>query len=182
MIFYCIPYSTNGRLFQAYNEYASLVKDPNDYICFLDGDTMFLVKHWGHVIERYVKEYPDAGLYTCYASRCSYRAQIPKHGDNTNPNLNFHIGVAKLLNRKHSLKLGVKYLNRRIAGHLMMIKKSTWDEIKADVAKEVEDRDKRILGVDTIISRAILKRDKKILVMRAVYLLHLFRLDGRLYR
>ena len=182
MIYYFKPYSTEGRLFSAYDRYAMLIDNPDDYICFLDGDTLFLNKNWGHIIEAYTKKYPDAGLITCYASRCSYRELIPRQGDPLNTDLKFHIEVSRILQKKHSKNLTIKHSKSKIAGYLMLMKKSTWLQIRDLVRIEVNERGKKILGVDTAISRAVLKIKKDIIVMRAVYILHLFRLDNRGYK
>lgn len=180
MIFYFKPFSTAGSLFSAYKESAALVKNPEDWVCFLDGDTMFLNKNWGNNIEAYVRKYPNAGLFTCYASRCSYERQVPKIGDQKKTDLLFHISVQKKL-EQHQGPLAVKKIEDRIAGHLMLIKKETWDLIEPIVEARVTQKNKKILGVDTAISRAILEKGKEILLMRSIYLVHLFRLDGRRY-
>jgi len=56
----------------------------------------------------------------------------------------------------------------------MMIRKSTWDLIYEEV--KIKSKDKKILGVDTKISYAILARGLKIRLMRGVYLFHFLRL------
>ncbi len=45
----------------------NLVRDPNDWVCMRDGDTMFMLPNWGHQIKHYIEKYPDTGLFTCYA-------------------------------------------------------------------------------------------------------------------
>ena len=176
MIHYFKPYNINGRLFDAYDKAASLVTNPDDWICFLDGDTMFLIPGWGHIIEAYTCEYPNTGIFTSYASRGSYQYIVPKIGDPTNTNILFHISIAKTLEALHAPSLDVKKLERRIAGHLIVVKKSFWEEIRSEVCEKVQLEDKRILGVDTKISNATLARNKDIFLMKAIYLYHLFRL------
>jgi hypothetical protein len=48
----------------------------------------------------------------------------------------------------------VKEINRRIAGHLMVIRKSTWSTILPTIQRTAAD--KKVLGVDTKISKAVL--------------------------
>jgi len=56
----------------------------------------------------------------------------------------------------------------------MVIRKSIWDKILPLV--RVTASEKRILGVDTKISNAILKTGLEIRLMRDIYLLHYYRL------
>lgn len=65
-------------------------------------------------------------------------------------------------------------INRKIAGHLMAFRKSTWDLILPIVT--LTAMDKQVLGVDTKISKAILSPGLKILLMEDIYLLHYCRL------
>jgi hypothetical protein len=71
-------------------------------------------------------------------------------------------------------RMEVEEVNRRIAGHLMVIRKSTWDRIYPIV--RVKAADKNILGVDTKISNALLQLGLKIFLMKDVYVLHYCRL------
>lgn len=180
MIYYFKPFSVNGSLFEAYKAAADIVKNPKDWICFLDGDTMFLQKDYGIIIDRYVKKYPSTGLFTSYASRCSYIRQVPSIGNQASTDILFHVGVSRKL-QKFALSLAVKKIDDKIAGHLILIKKETWNIIEPRVREIVIEKKKKILGIDTAISRAVLGSGKEILLMRAVYLIHLFRLDGRRY-
>ena len=175
MIHYFTPYSLDAHLFDAYEKYADLVKDPEAWLCFLDGDSCFLTPKWGHVLEGYIKTHPDMGMFTSYVSRAAYTSAIPRQGDRENPDIGFHRKVAMLLLKKHGEKFSIKPYNRNVSGHLMLIKVKTWLEIREDVAQRVSRTKKRILGVDTQISKAILAKGLKIGLMRAVYCLHYFR-------
>ena len=180
MIHYFTPYSLDHKFFDAYDYYASLVKNPNDWICFLDGDTAFLISDWGHVIQKYTEKYPNVGMLTSYASRCGYPSGVPKEGNQLNPNILFHKTIAEKLKEMYAGRCATKPYNRNVSGHLMCIKKSTWELIRKDVAARVKKHDKKILGVDTQISHALLAAGKNILLMRGVYLFHYFRLiEGR---
>lgn len=150
----------------------NLVQDPSDWVCFLDGDTAFLRSDFGHVIQQYINAYPDAGMFTCYASRCHYQVQTRRGTEMNNPSLIYHKDMADKVHEE--LHGQVKKVNRRIAGHLMVIKKEIWLKIREKVKKNTAS--KAILGVDTKISYAILELNKDILLMRGVYILHYLRL------
>ncbi len=172
MLWFFNPYSFNKKLFEAWDQYMNLVRDPNDWVCMRDGDTMFMLPDWGHQIKHYIEKYPDTGLFTCYASRCHYQPQIRLGTDTESTDLLYH--------RSHAQKIydelygKVKEMDRRIAGHLIVMKKSTWTLIRNDV--EYTSRSKNILGIDTKISNAILKKEMKIRLMRGIYLLHYLRM------
>lgn len=174
MIWFFTPYSFDKKLFEAFDSYMNLVTDPNDWVCFLDGDTAFLLPNWGHQVKTYVEKFPDTGLFTCYASRCHYSVQKRRGVDENNTDIIYHRQQAGIIYSELNGK--VKEIDRRIAGHLMVIRKSTWLQIRPEVERMVKLQQKEILGVDTKISNAILKAGLKIRLMRGIYLLHYLRL------
>jgi GT2 family glycosyltransferase len=172
MIYFFTPYSFEKKLFEAFDHYMGLVKDPEAWVCFLDGDTAFLRSDFGHKIKEYTEKYPDTGLFTCYASRCHYEIQTVTDGNMEDPSILFHKDIADNQAEHHQGK--VIEINRRIAGHLMVIKKGTWTRIRGGVLERT--RDKQILGVDSKISYAILNAGLKIRLMRSIYILHYLRM------
>ena len=78
MIYFFTPYSFEKKLFEAYDGYMDLVPNDNDWVCFLDGDTFFFENNFGHQIREYTERYPEAGMFTSYASRSSYSFMVPK--------------------------------------------------------------------------------------------------------
>lgn len=173
MLYFFTPYSFDKKLFEAYDHYMSLVND-EDWVVFLDGDTAFLTSEWGHQILEYINKYPDTGLFTCYASRCHYMPQVRRGTDMDNTDILYHQKMAATLQSTHHLK--AKEIDRRIAGHLMVIKKSTWNKIREEVRQKVKAQSKYILGVDTKISNALLKDGFKIRLMQGIYIFHYLRL------
>jgi hypothetical protein len=150
----------------------NLISDPNDWVCFMDGDTAFLMPDFGHQIEHYIKAWPETGLFTCYASRCHYACQRYPNSDIENFSILYHRQKAEEVYKKYYSH--VVEINRRIAGHLMVIQKKTWLMIRREV--KVTAADKKILGVDTKISNAILKANLKIRLMKGIYIFHYLRL------
>ena len=65
-------------------------------------------------------------------------------------------------------------LNRRIAGHLFVIRKETWTSIREDVRNQTQS--KHILGVDTKISNVILASGLTIRLMKEVFIFHYLRM------
>lgn len=178
MIYYFTPYSLEKKLLQAIDHYFTLIKD-EDWACFMDGDTAFLRSDWGHRIQEYIEMYPDTGMFTCYASRCHYAAQTRKGTDIQSDSIIYHKKQADKIHQE--LEGLIKVVDRKIAGHLFIIKKSTWKLIRDQVFKSAAK--KQILGVDTKISNAILSRGMKIRLMRGIYIFHYMRLkEGAGYK
>lgn len=172
MLWFFTPYSFERRLFEAWDNYMNLVKDPDDWVCMMDGDTMFLTPAFGHKIQRYINKFPDTGTFTCYASRCHYQVQIRQGTETENTDMMYHRTWAESIERE--LDGRVKEIDGKIAGHLMVMKRSTWTRIRPMVLQETKI--KTILGVDTKISRAVLSSGMKIRLMRGIYILHYLRL------
>lgn len=171
MIWFFTPYSFEKKLFEAFDVYMNLIPD-SDWVCFLDGDTAFLLPDFGHQIHVYLEKYPDTGLFTCYASRCHYDIQVRRGTEMENPDVLYHRRQAEKI--KNELNGQVKEVNRRIAGHLMVIQKRTWLLIRDEVSRTAAS--KNILGVDTKISNAILGMGLKIRLMRGLYIFHYLRM------
>jgi hypothetical protein len=164
-------YALDKNYFAAIDEEMARLQ-PDEWGVIMDLDTMPLLPDFGHQIQEYINKYPDTGMFTSYASRCHYSCQRRKGADDMNTDILYHKQIAD--NCRRGLHLKVKELNRKIAGHLMMIKKSTWLKIRDRVQKDAAG--KKILGVDTKISYAILGLNLKIRLMRGVYLFHFLRL------
>lgn len=172
MIWYFTPYSFEKRLFEAWDQYMNLVTDPEDWVCMMDGDILFLLADFGHQMQHYINEYPDTGLFTCYASR-AHRDRFMRRGSNPdNPSILYHYDQAEKVRK--TLHGKVKPFDGPALGHLLMIKKATWLKIRDRVEKLTKD--KMILGVDVRISRAISELGMPILLMRGIYVLHFFRM------
>ena len=73
-------------------------------------------------------------------------------------------------------RLQVEEVQRRIAGHLMIIRKGVWKIIRRTAMLQVVAYNKKILGVDTKISYAMLQHGFKIYLMKGIYILHYLRM------
>lgn len=178
MIYYFIPYALDKKLVHAIDAYMKII-DYNDWACIMDGDTAFLRSDFGREIENYVQMYPDTGMFTCYASRCHYIEQVRRGTDMQSDSILYHKKQADAIHKE--LQGKVKIIERKIAGHMMIIKKTTWLQIREQVLTSAKR--KSILGVDTKISNAILAKGLKIRLMRGIYLFHYMRLmEGAGYK
>lgn len=169
MIHYFIPYSTSRDLGAAYNKCAALITNPDDWICFTDGDVMFLTPDYGHQLEEIILDNSGSGLITGICNRVGNPDQLHEGVFSEDANILYHRRLALELQR--TKRLQVREVKNVISGFLMLIKKSTWDLIHG------APEGRGILSIDNHISQRVLNAGLKILVMEGVYMLHFYRLD-----
>lgn len=166
-----VPYSFDGILLNAYKYHFSTVEE-NDWICFMDGDVAFLeMSDFGHVLQEYINAYPETGMFTCYASRCHYSMQKRKGVLDNKDSITYY--AEAVIKNRLQLHLKVKPIERRIAGHLIMMKKSTWTTILPTL--QAKAKNKKILGFDTKLSYSIMQHGFDIKLMRGVLVFHYLR-------
>lgn len=162
------PFSVTKNLGQAYNQSMALLPD-DAWGCLMDGDTMFLTPDYGSILWGYTERFPDTGLFTCWTGRghslCDHQVLNGKTSENAN--IRDHISIAQ--EQKKKLYKATE-LKKEVSGFLMMIKKSTWNEIK------FSDFPGQCLGVDNDYCWRLLDRGKKILRMDGLYIWHTYRL------
>jgi len=170
MIHILKPYSVTKNLGQAYNEAMKLLPD-DSWGCLMDLDTMFLTPDAGSILWGYTERYPDTGLFTCWTGRGHSLSthQVLNGKTNENDRMRDHIKIAQ--ERKQSL-WKVTVLNREVSGFLMMIKKSTWNQIK------FSEWPGRCLGVDNDYCWRLLEAGKSIARMDGLYVWHTYRLEN----
>jgi hypothetical protein len=175
MIQFFTPYDLTGHLVKAYDEAIMSLPTHEDWAVLMDGDTMIFDRDFGHIIHKYIEQYPDAGLFTCLASRCHYKYQTLSGVDSNNDSLLYHRMKAEAVTRN---RYRVTELMNPIAGHLMVIRKGVWALIRLEVLAKTENH--KALGVDTNISWEIFKIKKPIYLMEGLYILHYLRfLEGQ---
>jgi hypothetical protein len=179
MIWFFTPYSFEKRMFEAWDRYMDLVTNPDDWVCMMDGDVMFLEADFGHHIQKYIDKFPDTGIFSCYVSRSRTAWMMPEQNLFNNPSIIDHKKKADYL--RHICGISVKEINDRVTGHLMVIQKSTWTHIREEVENQCLDLN--ILSVDSVISRMTLQFGYRIRLMRSLYVLHYYRfLEGPTYK
>lgn len=174
MIYFFSPYSFEKNLGQAYNEYFKLVPKEEDWICFTDLDSMFLIPEIGNQLQNYINKYPETGLFTCLTNRVGNLEQCYKGEISNNSDILYHKKIAIQLKEQNNLK--VKELKNIISGHLMLIQKGNWRRVGGF-------KNNGVLAIDNDFSKKILLNRMKILLMEEVYLLHYYRfLEGISYK
>jgi hypothetical protein len=174
MIYFFTPYSINKRMFEAWDACFRLVTNPADWLCMLDGDAAFLLPDFGHQLQQYIDKYPDTGIFTCYASRTSNPDQALNGINSDDPDIIKHRIIAEECYKNNHLR--VKDIHKAY-GHLILIRKSTWELIRPRVMQLTADS--HLYNTDTAVSKAIRNNRLKIRVMEGVYILHYFRLKDK---
>jgi len=172
MIYYFTPYDLGGHLFEGYDQCMKLLKNPSDWACFRDADVLIFQSNFGHIIEDYIRRYPDTGVFTCFANRIGHQGQLLNAKLAVVDSVKYHYKIAMETQKKNE---GIATeLKTPISGMLMVIQKQTWQQIRLQVMETCKG--KHLLAVDNKISSAILKSGKKILRMDGLYLLHYYRM------
>jgi hypothetical protein len=176
---FVIPYSYEKKLYDAYNdEFQSKDLKDSDWLAIVDGDMMFFIGNFGHQINDYIKKYPEAGMFTCYANQSAFNQQKRKGVDSKNPDIKYHAAISKqMYATKHTL---VKPVTGRIEGFLLVINVGVWRRLWPEIKNTCEVRGAKILAVDTSIMQVMVKHKLPVYVMRGMYVFHYRRLlDGK---
>ena len=162
-----IPFAQDKNLGAAYNREIARIPE-GDWACLRDGDTTWLTPDYGVHLHNYATQFPQAGILTCLTNRVSSLSpgQLLNGVVSEDSDMRNHIMLAE---EQKKLLYQVEPIERVISGFVMMISKSTWNDIKF-----VENR--KCLVVDNIFSKHVLRSGRKILCMKGLYIWHNYRL------
>jgi len=176
MIWFFTPYSFGRKLFDAWDQYMNLVQNPQDWVCMMDGDIAFFRNDFGHHIQKYTEQNPDVSIFSCYASRSGTAWMMPINNQFDCKDIVIHRQIAETCAVSHTLE--IEELNKRVTGHLMVMRKSTWLKFRDKIQTATEE--KNLYGIDTAICQQILYAGGRILLMKGIYVFHYYRhLEGR---
>ena len=170
------PYSFNKSLFEAYDDVFKGVND-SDWVCLMDGDACFLeMGNFGHVLQHYIDRYPNVGLFTCLATKCSYGFQRPEEISLEDWNVQHWAFVAReYFEKYHGSDSETSTFERRFAGHLVMMKKSVWTMVRPKLANRIRRKNKKILGFDTQLSHTMTDYGLEKRLIKSIVVAHNFR-------
>lgn len=158
------PYALDKNLGRAYNEAMDMIPE-GDWACLMDYDTMFLTPDCGRILHNHAEKYSDTGIFTCVTNRIGNPSQRVI-GMEDEKSILHHINSAEYY---ASINIEPVILNEPISGFMMMINKSTWNEIKFDESG-------KCLGVDNDYSRRVLESGRKIRLIYSLYVFHIYRM------
>lgn len=173
MIWFFKPYSFDKRLAIAYNQYCQSVPD-NDWICLLDGDSMFLESNFGHIAQDYINKYPECKLFVPVTNRIGKKSHCYKSIRSENPDITHHRIISKKLRKSREIKdmSHVRYPSMPC----FLFSKKTWEEVGGFIDNG------KIMGTDVTFSKKVLDIGP-CYRMNGLYLFHYYRLcEGRKFK
>lgn len=161
-----IPFSLEKDLGKEYNR--TMMYEQDDYAIILDVDAVFLLPTTPALIDKYVKAYPKAALFTGYASR-SHTSSAQHYRPRMNKG-NF-LEAINIADRLSKQPMSVSVITKNLTGFFMVIRKSTWEKYKFKEGIGC-------LTVDTEYWRQLIAGGETILLMKTVYVWHTYRLKN----
>ena len=165
-IYYFTPYSLSRNIGEAYNEYMEMIKDPNDFACFIDGDTRFCYSLFGHQIQGVINDNPDLEYATCKTNRVYCSWQLVKNAWDLDEADKHNVLAAELW-AAHKTEISDKTNKDLMSGVMILLKKSAW-------LKYGRFRD-GMLGVDNDYHQRVKNKGGKLYLMEGIYLYHWYR-------
>ena len=152
MIYYFVPYATNWKLGEAYNNYCKIVPNSEDWICFMDGDVM-LFSEFGRQVEHVIENH-RYDLYTCFATRVGTRVQQLHQEISDEKDL---ASLKRKCDECEKQAWGrVTEIKQPISGHFMLFQKALWEQFPFPVIT----KEGPLLGIDKQWSFNLLENGK----------------------
>ena len=165
MIYYTVPYDSNKNIGEYYNNFVDIVPNDNDYICFIDADTIFTIPNYGHVIESAIKSYPDVDCFTCYTNRVNCKWQVPDGCDISTDDYKYHRNFGEKLFENYGSECIDMTKSQLFSGMFFIIKKSSWIKIGGAISKGM-------LGIDNNIQQKLINNGMKLYLIKGLYVFH----------
>ena len=177
MIYTFIAYAPKERdkdLAWAYNDCMKLLKNDEDWACFIDHDAMFTTPNWYHQLNDIIKKHPEYSCFTAMTNRVCASWQIPQFVNKNNHDISYHRGIgAKLQAENYNVVLDVtKPPTTQLSGVMILYKKSTWKDVPFE-----RYAPNRLTGTDNILHMALQKKGYKVGLMCGIYLYHWYRAE-----
>lgn len=171
MIYYTIPFNSEKNIGKYYNDFIKIVPNDDDWICFVDGDTIFTTHDYGVLIEKVIKENPEASCFTSLTNRVACKWQIAPGVDVKNNDISYHRNYGENLMKLYGSSVVIidkKRSDELFSGFFILIKKSTWSTIGGF-------KEEKMLGVDNDLHLRLNKNNLKFYQMKGLYLYHWYR-------
>lgn len=166
IIRYVIPFDTSKNIGVSYNE-AFKGLNEQDYVCFVDGDTIFLDSHFGLKIKQIIKEH-GINAATCMTNRVGCSWQVFSRINWFNENMLDHDRMTKECWEQFNTQVEDVTDNQLMSGVMILLKKETW--LKMGKFKE-----SGMLGIDNDFHQKLKDCGEKLWLMKGIYLYHKYR-------
>lgn len=166
MIWFFTPYSSEKSMGPVYNKYCETVPD-EDWICLMDGDSMFLESNFGHIAQNYIDRYPECRLFIPVTNRVGKKSHCFNRIRSDDPNIIHHRKISEAV--RDSLEIKDMSHVRYPSMPCFLFSKKTWKEVGGFYDNG------QILGVDIRFSKKTLELGP-CYRMNGLYLFHYYRL------
>ena len=159
---YTSPFDVEKNISDAYNDEMTRAFS-DEYIAFVDRDTIFLDPYYGFKIAEIVSEHPDC-YFTCLTNRTNSRWQRwINNYDDTN-NLDIHIEQTQKAWDLYEHATQDHTHSTLWSGHLMICPKNLWEPLER----------RGMLGVDNDIHQSAINQGARVLLMKGIYMYHYY--------
>lgn len=168
MITYHTVWASDKNIGRAYNQ---IIEQAKDWVCFTDGDAMFLYKWWGKQLEDIIKKYEKrhVGMYTCMTNRVFNKSQLIGGKMSENFDLQYHNKLAANLAASQYDIVTPLTKQQRTSGVLMLVNPK---------ASNVQFREGiGLAGVDNFFHTDLMRAGWKVMLMKGVYIFHKYDKD-----
>lgn len=167
MIFHITPY-LSGDIGKGIND--TIRELPEDsWICLRDIDTMFLLPEQPMWLETLVRSNPEYDVIGASCNRLGSTYQLFGNMVSDDPDIRNHIEIAKLSRATWGNSIEDVPLGVPLAGFFLLFRKSLWLEIPFE---------ERSIQFDLIFSNTLHAQNKRLGIMRGMYLFHTYRLGS----
>lgn len=167
MIFHITPYLT-GDIGKGINDTIRILPE-DSWICLRDIDTMFLLPDQPAWLERLVEASPPYDLIGASCNRLGSTYQLYGDHRSEDPDIKNHITIAREAYLKWGLAIEDVPPGTPLAGFFLLFRKSLWEEIPFE---------ERSIQFDLIFSDTLHKKQKRLGLLRGLYLFHTYRLGS----
>ena len=167
MVRYVIPYDTSKNIGKSYNEAFNGLND-DDFVCFVDGDTIFLDSYFGSRIQQIIDDNPELNAATCLTNRVSCKWQVVDKINWFNENMLDHDRLTKDIWSKFGTSIVDMTNQQLMSGVLILLKKETWKKIGGF-------KEDGMLGIDNDFHERLIKHNEKLYLMNGIYVYHKYR-------
>jgi GT2 family glycosyltransferase len=165
---YIISYGYDKKIGNYLNKIVGKFPD-SDYICIMDGDTMFFENDFGDYLNEVVNRYPDTHLFGCMTNRLGLDYQLHGGKINNNPSVLYHKDIAVARRMEHGTD--AELINRPVAGFFMLARAMIFKEI--GFQKEIVNPDGRYFDYD--FGQRLLAKNGEIRLIKGLYMFHYYR-------
>lgn len=167
MLITATAYDLERNLGRAYREIVARLR-PDDHCVFLDHDAIWTTRDWYPLLLEAIKRYPNAGLFGAMTNRIGNKEQIPP-GVPAGHDMAAHRKFGQELRARYGTE-AIDITDKHLLSGVVMC-------FTAPVLQKLQIVD-GFFGVDNQVHRDVRRMNKRVLLLRGLYVQHWYRGDG----